>query len=54
MKFTLFRLNDNENKNNKKWLIAIYTEHEYAGLLDELLDLITMPKIIKSLGLIRF
>lgn len=55
MIFTLFCLKENENnENNKKWLVAIDIEHEYGGLLDELLEFRTMPKMIKSLGLVRY
>jgi hypothetical protein len=44
--FTVFLLNDN---GDKKWMASIYIEHSYGGLLDQLIDLITMPNIIKSL-----
>lgn len=51
MIFTLFRLND---ENDKKWLVAIDIEHEYGGLLDELLEFRKIPKMINSLGLIQY
>lgn len=50
--FDVFRLNDENNKkDDKKWMVAMLMEHEYGGLLDELLEIRTIPKMISSLGL---
>lgn len=60
---TVFRLNDENNEKNenndkkthdKKWMVSIYIEHCEGGLLDELIDIKTMPEIISSLGLNKY
>ena len=45
---TIFRLED-----DKKWMMTIDIEHEYSSLLDELIDIKTIPKI-KSIGLVKY
>ena len=50
----VFRLNDEKKIHDKKWMVAMYIEHCYGGLLHELIDLKTIPRMIKSLGLGEF
>lgn len=46
-----FLLKDEKNGNKMKWMVEMRPEHVYEGLLNELLDINTMPKMIAALGI---
>lgn len=50
----VFQLNDEKNKNNGSYMIAMIMEHEYQGLLDELLGINVIPEIVSRLNLKKY
>lgn len=50
----LFRLKDEQKIHDGKWMVAMTFEHVYQGLLDELLEIRTVPKMISALGLTEY
>ena len=44
-------IEDGKQIEDRQWMISIYTENEQGSLLEELLDINTLPEIIKKAGL---
>lgn len=46
-----FRLDDEKKLHTGAYMVAIRMEHVYQGLLDELLEINTLPKLVSGLNL---
>lgn len=50
----VFRLQDEKQLHDRKWMIAMTTQHEHGGLLEELLELRTIPQMVSALQLTKY
>lgn len=50
----VFRLNDEKHVNHKSWMIAMTIEQDQGALLEELIELKTIPKMQVALTLAKY
>lgn len=50
----VFRLQDEKQIHDRKWMIAMTTPHEHGGLLEELLERKTIPQMVSALQLTEY
>lgn len=50
----VFRLQDEKQLHDRKWMIAMIIQHEHGGLLDELLELRSIPLMVSALQLTEY
>lgn len=50
----VFRLNDEKHVHDKSWMIAMMIEQDKGALLEELIELKTIPKMHAALRLVKY